>query len=157
MQTFLLDLVWPGAMTALGLLSFWLIFLSILIEWPFVQRILRINWWPSLLATLLINLTSALLGALFTGIFTGILSTFSNPQDIMSWFFLFLITTGITTCIEVVALICYTETSLFTQHNIQAPSVMSVWGGLLVANTLSVGLIFLYILWAKPIAISILT
>ncbi len=156
MQALLLDLVWPGVLSALGLLSFWLIFLSILIEWPFVQRILRIKWWPSLLATLLINFTSALLGALFTGIFTGVLSTLANPQDVTTWIFLFLITAVITTCIEVIALVFYTETSLFTQHNIPAPTIMSVWGGLLAANTLSVGLIFLYILWAKPISILVI-
>lgn len=150
MQPILLDLIWPGTISALGLLSFWLIFLGILIEWPFVQSILRIDWWPSLIATLLINLTSSLLGALFTGIFTGILETISKAPNFTFWIFSFLITTIITTCIEVLALVCYTETSLFTQHHIKAPSLNSVWAGLLAANALSVGLIFLYTLWVAP-------
>ncbi len=134
------DVIWPALLYVEKWLTWWIIGLSLIIEWPIFKWILNYTWFKSLRATIIINLISTLfgiplipLGGTLAEIFPGfIFYHFFNigTFDPISWVVEVIFGAALCTLIELISLrIIY-----------KIPISWKSFGLLLLANTLTVGL-----------------
>lgn len=157
------DIIWLGVGLMVGLLSFWTITLGFLVKWPIVKWILKTNWLNGLIATAILNIASLIIGNFLT-----ILSTLFMAKgltillnkwmlnlngQLIFWVLAFFITVFITAGIEALALTIYCKTKLFKKTGLAQPSLSRIWGGLTIANLLSVTItyLFIYFTMIRPI------
>jgi uncharacterized membrane protein YhdT len=127
----LADIVWPGAALVMGTFSFLPMALGLLIEWPFVTWIVKVNGWKGLLATAFINFVSAIVGAVLIGMTTlmmdmSFLLLFEKYSNAISLTLTFLVAWLMTTAIEVLALTIYCETRWFEKTGLPMPPLSRI-------------------------------
>ena len=64
MLTLLADVVWPALFLEMRLLSWWVILLGLLVEWPFVRLLTHFAWTKAFLADVAMNAASTIFGVL---------------------------------------------------------------------------------------------
>jgi hypothetical protein len=69
MLTILADVVWPALFLEMRLLSWWVILLGLLVEWPFVRMLTQFPWKKAFIADAAMNAASTVLGILLLPLF----------------------------------------------------------------------------------------
>jgi len=69
MLTLLADVVWPALFLEMRLLSWWVILLGLLVEWPFVRLLTHFPWTKAFIADAAMNGASTVLGIFLRPIF----------------------------------------------------------------------------------------
>jgi hypothetical protein len=64
MLTLLADVVWPALFLEMRLLSWWVILIGLLVEWPFVRLLTRFPWKRAFIANAAMNAASTVCGIL---------------------------------------------------------------------------------------------
>ena len=100
-QTILANVVWPALYLIGRLLSIWVISISLLVEFVFLWKLLRLEAKRALLADLAMNLASAVLGFILIG-FLGlvVILPFRSTFGVAAWIATFIVAVLVNACIE---------------------------------------------------------
>jgi hypothetical protein len=132
-QTILANIVWPALYLIGRLLSIWVISLSLLVEFFFVWKLLRLGAKRAILADVTMNLASAVLGLILIG-FLGlvVILPFRSTFGMDAWIATFIVAVLVNACVE----------SLVVSKWFKSNFAKRDFWLLVIANTLTMGIAF---------------
>ena len=132
-QPILGNIVWPALYLIERLLSIWVISLSLLVEFVFLWKLLRLGAKRAILADLAMNLASAVLGFILIG-FLGLIVVlpFRSTFGMGAWTATFIVGVLINACIE----------SLVVSKGFKADFGKKDFRLLVLANTLTMAIAY---------------